>query len=187
MQGEQLKQILIVSGSPRKESKSARVIKHLSILLDSQKDFKIEILDVRDHPLPVFETVFENLESTPDLYKPLAEKIFQSDAYIIVSPEYNGSYTSALQNLFDHFPRQEKKVYAIVTATNGSMGGMRASQQLLLFIMALFGIVSPYMLIIPFVDKKFDESGVLLDETFQPKIEYFLDQFKWLVLKINTP
>lgn len=36
MQGEQLKKILIVSGSPRKESKSARVIKHLYLLLDSQ-------------------------------------------------------------------------------------------------------------------------------------------------------
>ena len=183
---ERLKRILIISGSPRKESKSARVIKYLSKVLDSQKDFETDILDVRDYPLPVFESVFENFESTPDLYKPLAEKIFHSDAYIIVSPEYNGSYTSALQNLFDHFPRQAKKVYAIVTATNGSMGGMRASQQLLLFIMALFGIVSPYMLIIPFVDKKFDESGVLLDETFQPKIEYFLDQFKWLVRKINA-
>lgn len=187
MQQERLKRVLIISGSPRKESKSVRVIKYLSKVLDSQKDFKTEILDVRDYLLPVFESVFENFDNTSDLYKSLAEKICQSDAYIVISPEYNGSYTSAFQNLHDHFPRQEKKVYSIVTATNGSMGGLRASRQLLLFIIALFGIVSPYMLIIPFVDKKFNESGVLLDETFQPKNEYFLDQFKWLVRKINTP
>jgi NAD(P)H-dependent FMN reductase len=186
MQSDKHKKILIISGSPRKESKSARVVKHLYKVLEHQQGFKPDILDVRNHPLPVFEFVFEDLESTPDLYKPLAEKIFQADAYIIVSPEYNGSYTAALQNLFDHFPRQHKKVYAIATATNGSMGGMRASQQLLLFILALFGIVSPYMLVIPFVDRKFDETGALLDETFQPKIEVFLDQFKWLVSKIDS-
>lgn len=63
---------------------------------------------------------------------------------------------------------------------------MRASQQILLLIIALFGIASPYMLITPYVDKKFDESGVLIDESFKPKIDFFLDQFKWLVSKIGT-
>ncbi len=183
---DKLKQILIISGSPRKESKSARLASHLYRSLKSFDEFNVVMLDVRDTPLPVFESVFETEETTPEPYRLLAKKIFESDAYVVITPEYNGSYTAALQNLFDHFPRQQKKVYGIVTATNGSMGGMRASQQLLLLIIALFGIVSPYMLITPFVDKKFDENGVLLDHTFQQKIKFFLDQFIWLVRKIDT-
>jgi NAD(P)H-dependent FMN reductase len=182
----QEKKVLIVSGSPRKDSKSARVAKHLYRLLKQTEGIKPVMLDVRDNPLPVFESVFENIETTPDLYRPLAEKMIHADAYIIISPEYNGSYTASVQNLFDHFPRQQKKVYGIVTATNGSMGGMRASQQLLLYAIALFGIVSPYMLVTPFVDKKFDEDGTLLDNTFQPKVDLFLNQFIWLVNKIHT-
>lgn len=178
------KKVLIISGSPRKDSKSVRVAKHLYSILKQTEGVKPLILDVRDNPLPVFESVFENIETTPDLYKSLAKNMIQADAYIIISPEYNGSYTASVQNLFDHFPRQQKKVYGIVTATNGSMGGMRASQQLLLLVIALFGIVSPYMLVTPFVDKKFDEDGTLLDNTFQPKVDLFLNQFIWLVDKI---
>lgn len=179
------KKVLIISGSPRKESKSVRVAKYLYNELKFANDFEPVMLDVRDYPLPVFENVFENVESTPEMYKPIAKKILHADAYIVITPEYNGSYTSTIQNLFDHFPRQQKKVYGVVTATNGSMGGMRASQQLLLLIVALFGIVSPYMLIIPFVDKKFDEEGVLVDTAFKPKVDFFLDQFKWLVCKVD--
>jgi NAD(P)H-dependent FMN reductase len=186
MSDHYLKRVLVIIGSPRKESKSARLAIHLYERMKQEDGLEVSLLDVRDIKLPQFETVFETVETTPEVFRSDAEKFLKADAYIVVTPEYNGSYTSALQNLFDHFPRQQKKVYGVVTATNGSMGGMRASQQLLLLIIALFGIASPYMLITPYVDKKFDESGVLIDESFKPKIDFFMDQFKWLVIKIGT-
>lgn len=178
--------ILVISGSPRKESKSFRLAKHLYERLNGEMEFSASLLDIREFQLPNFEKGFDTIDSTPAPLKPMAEKFLKADAYIIVTPEYNGSYTAVLQNFFEHFPRQEKKVYGVVTATNGSLGGMRASQQLLLLVIALFGIVSPYMLITPFVDKKFDEDGLLLDHSFQPKIDFFLTQFKWLVKKVST-
>ena len=45
---------------------------------------------------------------------------------LLVTPEYNGSYTPALKNLFDHFPKQSRKPFGIVTASPGALGGMRA-------------------------------------------------------------
>ena len=60
------------------------------------------------------------------------------------------------------------------------MGGMRASQQMQLLINALFGIGSPYMLVTPTVDKKFDEGGNLLDGSFQKNIDVFIGEFLWL-------
>ena len=178
--------ILVISGSPRKESNSARIAQHLHNLIKQVGKYDVDLLDVREHHLPQFESVFESLDTTPEPYKPLAEKVYSANAYIVVTPEYNGSYTSSIQNLFDHFPRQQKKVYGVVTATNGSYGGMRASQQLILYITALFGIVSPYLLVTPFVDKKFDKNGILLDKSFQIKIDFFMDQFIWLISKIET-
>jgi NAD(P)H-dependent FMN reductase len=178
--------ILVISGSPRKESKSFRLAKHLNEILNSDKGIRASLLDIREFQLPIFENGFDTIDSVPAPLKPIAKFFFEADAYIIVTPEYNGSYTAVLQNFFEHFPRQEKKVYGVVTATNGSLGGMRASQQLLLLLIALFGIVSPYMLITPFVDKKFDEDGLLLDHSFKPKIDFFLNQFTWLVKKIST-
>lgn len=106
--------------------------------------------------------------------------MFDADAFILISPEYNGSYAASLKNLFDHFPKQSHKPFGIVTASTGAMGGIRASQQMQLLINALFGIACPYMLITPQADKKFDKQGNLLDESFQKNIDLFVKEFLWL-------
>jgi NAD(P)H-dependent FMN reductase len=101
-----------------------------------------------------------------------------------VTPEYNGNYSSALQNLFDHFPKRSHKLFAIATASPGALGGIRAALHLQQFIHALFGIGSPYMLITPQVDKKFDEQGNLTDPAFQKSIDTFVSEFLWLGEKL---
>ncbi|MEI2757688.1 MAG: hypothetical protein V9F46_14685 [Chitinophagaceae bacterium] len=88
-----------------------------------------------------------------------------------------------MKNLLDHFPKQYHKPFGIVTASPGAMGGMRAAQQMLLLRPALFGIASPYMLVVPGVDKKFSETGDLLDEKFEHTIHNFITEFLWLAEK----
>lgn len=172
--------IEIISGSPRKESGSYRVALFLKKYLAEHTPHSIDIIDVRDWDLPLLQKVFSNVDHTPEPYKPLAERMFAADAFILVTPEYNGSYSPALQNLMDHFPKQHRKPFGIVTASPGAMGGMRASQQLLLLIPALFGVASPYMLIVPQVDKKFDADGSLLDPLFEKPVKTFVHEFMWL-------
>jgi hypothetical protein len=65
------------------------------------------------------------------------------------------------------------------------MGGIRASQQLQLLINALFGIGSPYMLVVPGVNKKFDEQGNMLDQHFHKNIDLFVTEFLWLAESIR--
>jgi NAD(P)H-dependent FMN reductase len=110
--------------------------------------------------------------------------MFAADAFIIVTPEYNGSYSPAMQNMFDHFPKQQRKPFGLVTASPGAMGGMRAAMQLQQFTMALFGIPSPYMLLTPQVDKKFDTEGNLLDASFQKSVDTFIKEYLWLAEKV---
>jgi hypothetical protein len=55
---------------------------------------------------------------------------------------------------------------------------------LLLLVPALFGIAAPQFLLVPGVDKKFDESGQLLDESFQKNVDQFLYEFRWLCERI---
>ena len=172
--------IEIISGSPRIESLSFRVAKFLDKLLDEKTEHDLDVIDVRDWELPLLQEVFSSIEKAPEKLKPLAARMFSADAFILVTPEYNGSYTPALKNLFDHFPKQVHKTFGIVTTSPGEMGGIRASQQLQLLINGLFGIGSPHMLIIPFVDKKFDEEGKLLDAGFQKKVDAFITEFLWL-------
>lgn len=172
--------IEIISGSPRKDSGSHRVALFLQKYLAEKTRHSVGIIDVRDWNLPLLQNVFSSVEKTPAEYRPLAKKMFAAHAFILVTPEYNGGYSPALQNLMDHFPKQSRKAFGIVTASPGAMGGMRASQQLLLLVPALFGVASPHMLIIPQVDQKFDTEGNLADLGFAKVIETFTHEFLWL-------
>jgi NAD(P)H-dependent FMN reductase len=172
--------IEIISGSPRKESTTHRLALFLKNYMSEKTEHNINIIDVRDWEFPLLQQVFTSVERTPVSLQPLAQHMFDANAFIMVSPEYNGSYTGAMKNLFDHFPKQAHKTFGIVTASPGAMGGIRASQQMQLLINALFGVGSPYMLITPTVDKKFDETGNLLDASFQKNIDVFIGEFLWL-------
>lgn len=178
--------IEIISGSPRINSVTHRVALHLKNWLSQNSEHEVNVIDMKDWNVPAIQSVWVSLEKVPVEFKPLAERIFNADAFILVSPEYNGSYSPAMKNLFDHFPKQHHKPFGIVTASPGAMGGIRAAQQLLLLIPALFGVVSPYMLIVPSVDKKFSPDGDLLDESFQNGVHNFINEFLWLAEKIVT-
>ncbi len=176
--------IEIISGSPRKTSVTNRVALFLKKHLTEKTQHNIGLIDVRDYDLGLLQNVFISVEKTPDAFKPLAERMFAADAFILVTPEYNGGYSPALQNLLDHFPKQARKPFGIVTASVGALGGIRAAQQLLLFIPALFGIASPYMLVTPMVDKKFDADGTIVDGAFQGSIDTFTAEFLMLAEKL---
>jgi NAD(P)H-dependent FMN reductase len=172
--------IEIISGSPRHNSTTNRLALFLEKELKENTVHEVGLIDVRQYAMPGVQKVFTSVEDTPDKYKELAIRMFNADTYIIVTPEYNGSYSPAMQNLFDHFPKQHRKVFGIATASPGALGGVRAAMQLQQFIMALFGIASPYMLLTPHIDKKFDVDGNLIDGTFQKSIDVFLSEFLWL-------
>jgi NAD(P)H-dependent FMN reductase len=172
--------IEIISGSPRAQSLTHRVAIFLHKILSEKTEHNIGIIDVRDNPLPPIQTVFSNPDAAPDGHKELATRMFAADAFILVSPEYNGSYSPALKNLIDHFPKQHHKVFGIATASPGAFGGIRATQQLQLLINGLLGIALPYMFVVPLVDKKFDADGNLTDASFQNQVDTFVHEFIWL-------
>lgn len=177
--------IEIISGSPRKESVTHRIAVFLKKYLTEHSSHTVDIIDIRDWNLPLLQQVFTTVEKTPEQFKPLAERMFAANAFILVTPEYNGSYSPALQNLLDHFPKQVHKAFGIATGSTGPMGGMRSAQQLLLLVPALFGIASPQMLVTPFMDKKFDSDGNLSDPAFQKNIDAFVNEFLWLAKSLH--
>jgi NAD(P)H-dependent FMN reductase len=176
--------IEVVSGSPRQNGVTHRVALYLCRLLKEKGGHEVGLLEVRKHHLPLLQKVYTSVEEAPEQHRELAKRMFGADAFILVTPEYNGSYSPAMQNMFDHFPKQHRKVFGIVTASPGALGGMRAAMQLQQFIMALFGIPSPYMLITPQVDKKFDAEGNLIDASFQKSVDTFVNEYLWLAERV---
>lgn len=176
--------IEILSGSPRQNSITFREAVHLKKLLQEKTDHEVGLIDLREQRLPPVEQVFLAPHLAPEKYQALAKRIFDAQAFILVTPEYNGSYTPDLKNLLDHFPKQSRKVFGIVTASPGALGGIRAAMQLQQLVFALFGIGSPHMLVTPHIDKKFDADGNLLDDNFQKSIDVFVTEFLWLAEKV---
>jgi len=176
--------IEIISGSPRIQSVTRRVAVYLKNWFAENTSHEVDIIDMKDSAVPPVQTVWVSIDKAPIEYRPIAERIFNADAYILVTPEYNGGYSPALKNFIDHFPKRHHKPFGLVTASPGAMGGMRAAQQLLQLVPALFGIASPYLLIIPAVDKKFNEEGELIDQTFENAVHNFISEFLWLAEKL---
>ncbi len=179
--------ILIISSSPRDKSVSTRIATHLYNRIQNIEALEVQLMDIRDHLVPHVQDVWKEREDVPEKYKVLYDDVANADGYIIVSPEYNGSFTPALKNLLDHFyiSHYTKKPFGIVTGSIGSQGGMRAAQKLLHLVPALFGYASPFMLVVPQMNKKFDEEGKLLVEDFQKSIDRFVEEYLWLVDRLQ--
>ncbi len=178
--------IEIISGSAREESITIRAAYAVQNWFRSNTSHTINIIDCREYQLPWVERVFNSLENTPDEWKPLFKRVFNADAFIFVTPEYNGSYSPALKNMVDHFPKLLHKPLGIVTASDGRMGGMRAAQQLILLGAGLFTIVSPQLLLVPAIEQKLDEKGNVIDPSFEKSIHNFASEYLWLAERITA-
>src|SRR5688572_2992570 len=99
--------IEIISGSPRTNSITRRVAIHLKNWISQHTQHEVDIIDMKDWTtLSPVQSVFVSIDKTTEEFKPLAERVFNADAFILATPEYNGSYSPAMKNMLDHFPKQ---------------------------------------------------------------------------------
>uniref|UniRef100_UPI0035614379 NADPH-dependent FMN reductase n=1 Tax=Phaeovulum sp. TaxID=2934796 RepID=UPI0035614379 len=97
----------------------------------ARNDIEVEVLDLRDYPMPFFDEVASN--AWVPTQNPVAvrwqEKLATFDGFIFVVAEYNRSITAALKNALDqaYVEWAHKPMGAIAY---GSMGGISALQHL---------------------------------------------------------
>lgn len=178
--------IEIVSGSTREDSITLRValflLRHLA---EKFPQHNIGLIDLRKHDFPSIDKVYPTAIHAPETLQSIAGRMLDAHAFIMVTPEYNGTFSPALANLFDHFPKQSHKTFGIVTASEGQLGGIRAALALQHFALALYGIPSPQMLLVGNLTTTFDTGGNLLSAKFQNSIDNFVAEFMWLSEKIH--
>lgn len=182
--------IVVISGSPRDQSISKRIALHLANRLKQSDMDKVSLIDIRKDGLPPIQSVWNKEEQIPDDKREIFNIMDQASGFILVSPEYNGGYSSVMKNFLDHFPKTvfQRKSWGIATGSTGAMGGMRASQQMQLLGGGFSAVVCPRMLITPHMDKKFDENGKLIEDSFDAQVEGFLTEFLWLTSQlVNQP
>ncbi len=174
--------ITILSGSTRINRLSHRVAVGLAKVINAQGNHTAEVLDLAEYRFPLMEEVLQSLLQPPVGLAEFACKIKDSDAHIMVSPEYNGSYTAALKNAVDYLIEGEfqRKAVGVVSVTSGMMGGMRAAMAMQQLVLGIGGYALPQMLTVGQVAQRFDENGDLLDPVFEKNVFTFLQNFYWL-------
>ena len=91
----------------------------------------VEVVDLRDYPLPFFDEVASNawVPSVNEVAQKWQKKIAEFDGYIFVVAEYNRSITGALKNALDQaYVEWGHKVAGFVAY--GGVGGARAVEHL---------------------------------------------------------
>lgn len=96
------------------------------------RGFEMELLDLRDYPLPFFDQKPPSLtlRNYPnEEVARLGRKLDEADGFVILTGEYNHGYPAVLKNAMDHtFVEWRRKPVAFVGW--GGVGGARAIEQL---------------------------------------------------------
>lgn len=174
--------ITILSSSTRIERLSHRVALALECAINNTGRHSATVLDLAAYNFPIMEEVLHRHPNPPDGLEEFAAEIRRSDAHLFVSPEYNGTYTSALKNAVDYLKEREfsKKTIGVVSVSAGALGGIRAALSMQQLVLGVSGYPIPQMLTVPQVGQKFDAFGEVLEPAFAQKIEQYLEQFIWL-------
>lgn len=99
-------QLEIICGSPRPDAESARVSHGLAAMAAHYfDDLQAHVVDLSEVELPLYlSPAMERPPSAPDeALGALRQRIWQADAFVLVSPEWNGMANPALKNLLNYF------------------------------------------------------------------------------------
>jgi NAD(P)H-dependent FMN reductase len=123
--------ILIIFGSTRQGRRGEVVADWLRDRLASRSDATFEFVDLRDVPLPFFDSptspVYGHIVPEAEHW---ATQVERADGFIFVTPEYNHSYPAVLKNAIDHLYLQWVHKPAAIVSYGGFASGYRAAEQL---------------------------------------------------------
>ena len=164
----------VVVWSTRPTRNAERVLAWAAKRAEEHGGFEVEVLDLRDWPLPIFQehrgTIgdFNDPAYSEPIVKRWNQKLKEGDAYLFVTPEYNHSVPGVLKNAIDNVFVSwalRNKLGGFVGYSTRIAGGVRAIEHL-----ALIGIEAELVplrntVLIPKVEAAFTEAGRGVSQT----------------------
>ncbi|MEO5760114.1 MAG: NAD(P)H-dependent oxidoreductase [Mesorhizobium sp.] len=123
--------IAIVVGSTRAARFADVPTQWIAKIAKSHADINVEVVDLRDFPLPFFDEVASSawVPSTNEVALRWQKKVAEYDGFIFTAAEYNHGPTAVLKNAIDYAANEWNKKPAGFVGY-GSVGGARAVEQL---------------------------------------------------------
>jgi NAD(P)H-dependent FMN reductase len=125
--------IKVIVGSTRQNRFSEKPAQWIFDLAKQRSELDVELLDLRDYPLPFFEEGMPPGLAKDNYTNPIVvkwrDKIREADGFVICSPEYNHGYPAVLKNALDYtYFAWSRKAVSFVSW--GGVGGARGVEQL---------------------------------------------------------
>ncbi len=173
--------ILAFAGSLRQHSFNKRVLK-IAIHGAKKAGAEVTYIDLKDFPISIYNADDQEQNGFSEHTLRLQGLLSSHDGLLIATPSYNGSLPAALKNVIDWTSRPNEqyqkedifpgKVAAIMSASPGSLGGVRALAHLRDVLTSVKVQVLPTEVAVPFVNDHFDGiGGEMLDDQMRKSLE----------------
>ena len=153
--------IAILYGSVREVRAGIRLVRFVDAAL-RRRGHTTNVVDAAEYRLPLLDRMYKEYEQgpAPRVLEELAEIYRRTDAFAIVSGEYNHGIPPALKNLLDHFLEEYFfRPSGIVCYSAGQFGGVRAAMQLRMTLAELGMPSIPSLLPVPRIEEAFTPAG----------------------------
>lgn len=172
--------IVAFSGSARKDSFNQKLVA-LAAAAATKAGAEVELLNLADFPMPLFNQDLEAKEGMPDAAKAFKQKLISADGFLIASPEYNSAFSPLLKNAIDWASRTtddsetpllayKGKTAAVMAASPGGLGGMRGLVFLRMLLANIGVTVLAEQVTLPGAGSAFDDNGNLKDKEKQQAV-----------------
>jgi len=167
--------IPVILGTPRQGRMSEHVARFVFGELEKRAGIETELIDVRGLNF----TTDDAGEAIKD--EKFSRACARADGLVIIAPEYNHGYPGMLKHALDtNLKEYIHKAVGVCGVSAGSFGGTRVIENLLPVLREL-GLVATFTDgNFSQVQKIFDESGVLLEESYIKRTGKFLEELIWM-------
>src|SRR3954462_8608286 len=155
--------VLAVVGSLNRSSATRHVLQHVARELRN-RGTEVDVLDLLEEPLALF-----NPDSAhgAEGFDELKKRVEQADVYILGTPDYHGSISSAMKNFLDHFWHEfAGKLFATIVASHEK--GLTVTDQLRTVARQVQAWTLPYG--IAFAEKEDLKNGEVASEKFKQRL-----------------
>ncbi len=190
--------LLVFAGSTRAGSwnrKLATNVAHIATAEGAQ----VTLLELGDFDVPLYNADLEARGTPRDVVR-LKEIFHAHPAWVVCSPEYNGSYTALLKNTIDWVSSPIKgdpawssgtkpfqgKVVGLLSASPGALGGLRSLSHLAPLLRQLQCWVAPQQFALAKASEAFDDQGHLAQEAQQQAVRNVVQQVLWAAHRLHA-
>ena len=189
--------LLVFAGSTRALSFNRRLAA-VAAQIGREAGATVSHIELADFDIPIYNADLEARGTPADVMR-LKQLMFEHPAWIICSPEYNGSYTALLKNSIDWVSSPVKadpqwhdgfksfrgKVVGMLSASNGALGGLRSQSHLAPLLLNSECWLAPKAFALARAADAFDADGALLEKGHHNNVRAVVEQVLWAAHRLT--